>query len=69
MKTSRNNNKSKNLFKSFIKNGISRCGVKMSIIFDIDPIAVYYMYADKYGSSRFNLEKPVKRHFDLRKAA
>ena len=69
MKTSRNNNESNNLFKSFIKNGISPCGVKMSVINDIDPVAAYYMYADKYGASRFSLEKPVKRHFDLRKAA
>lgn len=66
MKTYNGNN---SLFKSFINNGFSRCGVRMSIIYDIDPVAAYYMYAEKYGASRFDLTKPVKRHFDLRKAA
>ncbi len=56
------------LFKSFINNGLSKCGVKMTIIYDIDPVAAYYMYSDKYGSSRFDLTKPVRRHFDLNKA-
>ena len=57
------------LFKSFINNGLSKCGLKMTVIYDIDPVAAYYMYAGKYGASRFNLTKPVKRHFDLRKDA
>jgi len=57
------------LFKSFINNGLSKCGVKMTVIYDIDPVAAYYMYCDKYGASRFDLKKHVKRHFDLRKAA